>query len=158
LESKDLPQVIIILVLTGIIIAIGVVVFDTFRTTLLDEYSAVNSTITNNTEVLYRPLRSVSAVYCNGTMPKLTGAGTNYTTSGNRIIIYQACVNGLGSCNSFKATYEGYSNNTATDVLNAGSNAVSSISTDWLGIIVIVVIVGIVLGLILLAFSSYNRK
>jgi len=46
----------------------------------------------------------------------------------------------------------------AVDALNATIDAVTPITTDWLPILVIVAIVGVVLMLILGAFAFYGRR
>jgi hypothetical protein len=151
-QIGNLPEIIITLVIVGIIVAIGLILFDKFGSAVKEDISITNTTFTNNTALGYEPVSSVSGVWCNGSVAVATG---NYSFDGTKIIVYGT---ELRSCTSFTASWEGRDNTSAYDALASSTDAVSPITSDWLPIIVIVVVVGIIMSLIFLAFRSYGNK
>jgi hypothetical protein len=147
-QIGNLPNMVITIVIVGLLVAIGLILFDKFGSAVKEDITATNTTFTNATTLPYAPVSSVSAVYCNGTY---TVVSANYTFSDSVIRV-------LGSdgrsCASFTATFIGRDNTSAYDSLVSSSTAVGSITDDWLSIIVIIMVVGIILGLIMLAFGS----
>ena len=146
-DVNDLPKLIIILIVTGLIIAIGLVVLDRFSDTFKLDTSFGNENVSNGSVTLaHVPVRSVSSVYSQG-----NASVTTYVLSGNTLVI-----------TSPKTWFlVNYTYGATTRASGAGDNtitAVAGISTDWMPIIVIVLIVGIVLTMILGAFAFYGRR
>jgi hypothetical protein len=146
-EVNDLPKLIIILIVTGLIIAIGLVVLDRFSDTFKLDTSFGNENVSNGSVTLANvPVRSVSSVYSLG-----NESVTTYVLSGNVLTTTSAK-------DWFLVNYT-YGADTRSSV--AGDNTITSIagiSSDWMPIIVIVLIVGVVLTMILGAFAFYGRR
>ena len=132
---------------TGLIIAICLVVLDRFSNTFKLDTMFGNENVTNGSVTLANiPVRSVSSVYSQG-----NASVTTYVLSGNTLVI-------TSPKSWFLVNYTYGADTKGSLASDSTTDAVAGISTDWMPIIVIVLIVGIVLTMILGAFAFYGRR
>jgi hypothetical protein len=146
------PTLVVSFVLIGLVVAVSVVVLDKFATTLLVETSILNQTFTNGSALTNTPVVSASAVYCNKTFAL---ASANWSLSGDIITVLSTEAKG---CTTYSADYIYDADTKSTTALDNTVTSVSGITTDWLPILVIVAIVGVLLALIMGAFSFYRNR
>lgn len=155
-QIGNLTSYVVVFLIVGLVVALGVIVMDKFRTATLEETSVTNESFTNATALAYTPVLSVDAVRINGSIT-LT-AGTNYTvnTTANTVTILGTFTE-CDAC-TYYADYKYNANSSASDSLISSTDAITPITSDWLPIIVIVSVVGVILGLIYVAFSRFGRR
>jgi len=155
METKALYPFVLMLVMTGMIIGVGLLMFDKFGTAaktsgvsiLNEEQAAVDNVIYLNNH----PVSGIVQMK-NKTDPGhlIPAAAYNLTKDSGKVVI-----NGTqwGGAYSVYVNYTGSVNSSSTVALAQTSTAVGSISSTWLALIVIVVVLSIVLGLVVRSFN-----
>ena len=153
-QIDSLPSIVIVILITGFIVALGIIVMDKFAVATETTSSQLDIFTNNGTNTLTKvpSVALVSAVDFNG-----TDISSSVTLSADSVII--AVANSTDTSAPFNITYTYAVNTTASETLRVASvSGIAPITNDWLPIIVIVVIVGVVLALILGAFGNFRRQ
>lgn len=153
-QLQNVTGYVVSFVLIGLMVAVGLIVVDKFTNAVRTDTAKTNGTFTNNTLMPYYPVRSVSGVLCNHTLSMGAEAVANWVFSDDIIVVH----NSTSCLSGYSADYVYSANTSASKSLVSTTNAVSPITSDWLPILVIVAIVGVVLALIMGAFSFYKNR
>ena len=153
MDIKDLQPLVLMLVLVGIILGVGILVFDNFGTaTKLSTDVTEEVTIASGTVTLtYDDITAVSA---------LTNASDSFTAllSTDNFSYTTAGVVTVNSTNipdqDYNITYTYDADTTATTVMSNMTSATSPIGTTWLPLIVTIVVLSIILTLVITSFSG----
>ena len=151
MEVKDLQGIVLILVLVGMILGVGLLVLDSFRTAVPDvdvynesvtKNTAVNSTLTTS-DILTMVVHSK----INGT---IITAG-NYTRTDSEIHWFEVGYN----TTAFWAigTYSNYDSKAGL-ALSSTVTALAPIASTWMSLIVTIAILAIILGLVIRSFRA----
>lgn len=158
MEYKDLYTTTLVLIMIVLIAGIAVLLTDKMAT-------QVRNTITSNNEVVefsnvtdggeaygtptyFSDLISLISVYDSDGVEL-----TNYTyTADTNITVYGYSIDG-----NFNVTYTFYEDSTATDSLQAARDAVTTINTQWMSILILIIIMSIVIGIVITSFVKYKR-
>lgn len=161
MEPKDLLKIVMVFFVVGILLGVGLIVLDRFgdaaktRTNLINETVAISSGTgtTANDEVT--TLTSVENV-TNHTLVigNSDGAQVNWTADG---VLTVDSATGHVADGSYNVTYTYDADSTATTAIGSTETALSTISSTWIPILVIIMIVGIILGLVLNNFANQRR-
>lgn len=156
-EFKDLPKIVLMLVLVGLIIGVGVLVLDKFSTASKNHLTYLeNVTITAKSGTLTKTsgftgvnfLRNASnttQTYTYGTQVNITAAGAVTTSS-----------DFTGGTLETNYTYD--STSATSTAVDAATSATGGIANNWLALIVTVVVLAIILWFVVGSFSGYQRK
>ena len=157
MELKDLYPFVFLMILTGMILGVGLLVFDNFGRVVRDPATVVNetfaasdatwadlaqSTITGSTATFANTTDVLSAGLFEFDSDVLYGADkVRLTTAG-----------GLTAANgtNLNISYTYGSSSTATTILSSVSSAVGAIGTTWLALIVTVAVLAIILTLVMI--------
>lgn len=159
METRDLYPFILLIISVGMLIGVGILVFDNFGTASSMLYT-VNDSFTF-------PQVGVNATLDHGNITSFTeilnssGSAqptTNYTTYLSNPNIAARVLNtensscaGGDTCYAFY-TYRDYATNTRS-AMNSMVTSTSSIATTWLALIITVAVLAIVLGLVIRSFG-----
>lgn len=150
-DIKILQVLVITLVLTGLLLGIGMLVFSKFGDAVAEQTTVTDETVTIASGVgkfanIDQGIVSVSTTVTNATngTDTVTITAANWTTSG---------AVALGQEGGWNFTYVYDKNVTATDVMADSIDAMSPIASDWIGLIVTVVVLSIILSLVLTSFA-----
>lgn len=156
MDVKELPQIVLMLVLIGMIVGIGVLIHDKFGTA-----TAVTATVTNESITIPAVGVNVSLAQENLTgfsrILNATGGtqlAANYTVHLTDGIITHdgntsACTQG-DTCYAYYS-WTNYDSETRT-ALRAAQSAISGVATSWLALIVTMVVLGILLTMVINSF------
>lgn len=155
MELKNLYGVILTILMVGMIIGIGVLIFDKFgiavktRTTVVNEtvaFTTGSGTTANDDVYSITQLTNSTNTYAD------TGDNINFTTAG--VITTWANVTG-----NYKVTYLYDADSKSTDVMDDMTTATSAIPSTWLPLLVTIIILAIILGIVITSFTlGGNRK
>ena len=155
MDMKDLQTYTIILVVVGLMVGVGVLVLDKFSQSAYEDTTATNLTqvLQNSTNTTFTntPLVSFSELrYANHSV--VPASKYSVFTDDNKIILV-TINNG-----TFEMDYVWENQNTATSTaLDSSRDAVSSIATDWLSLVVTIFILAIILGFVINSFVGKAR-
>lgn len=156
MDVKELPQIVLMLVLVGMIIGIGVLITDKFATATAVTASISNESITmpavgTNITLAEGNITSFSRILndTGGTHP-----AANYTVHNlDGLVTHDqntsTCTQG-DTCYAYYS-YTEYETETAT-ALDAAREAIGGIATSWLALIVTMVVLGILLTMVINSF------
>ena len=149
-----IPQMVIAFILIGMMVAVGVIILDKFSYAVKDSTTNTNQFTSNGTNTLSgTPVVSLGAVV-NSTGDDLSGRVTLVDANTGSISIVQD----NSTTDYWNVTYVYKASTSSSDVLDDSVTAVEPITSDWLPILVIIAIVGLILALILGAFTLYKRR
>lgn len=157
MEMRDLTGAVLMIVLIGMLIAIGVIVSENMGNSVRETQTAYNHSVTIASGVVtveHATLKSVSYFgnYTNHTW----NTGNDQTLNISGPTTFTVFSYGDGTAN---ATYDYYVNSTGTNVMHdIVVDSLAPISSTWLSLIVTVMILAIVLGLIINAFGGGQRR
>jgi hypothetical protein len=155
MELKNLFNIIFMFVLIGVLIGIGIIVFDNFGDAAKTETTIVNETVavvgragtTTNDEV-----QSVTW-FGNTTYPcssfNSATACLNWTEAG-AITTNSTYLNNA----NYKIIYSYDADTAATTAVGNTSSALDDISATWLSLLITVTVLAIVLGIVVKSFSN----
>lgn len=151
MELKDLFQFILILVLTGILMGVGALVFINLFSTGQIETTITNEQITadpNVSAILANvPFLSVSSIY------NVTNAShlvENFTTENSSYVIVQDPIFNQTTVN---VTYSYRRNTSASTMISQMNVSLLPIANTWIPLIVTVLALAIVLALVIRSFA-----
>ena len=151
MEVKDLQGIVLILVLVGMILGVGLLVLDSFRTAVPDvdyynetvtKNTAVNSTLTNSNILTL-------AVHSKTNSTILTAG--NYTRTDSAVHWFGAAYN--SSAFWAVGTYTNYDSKAGLALSNTVT-AIAPIASTWMSLIVTIAILAIILGLVIRSFRA----
>lgn len=148
MELKNLIPIVTTFLLIGLLLGVGLIVFDAFGTAAKSRQTITNETVTftsGATQLQHYPVFGISYVW-NATKT-LHSSEYNWTSDGR-------IVTNVSIAKPFNVTYAGSRNTTATGTMGSMVNATSPISTTWLPLIITIAILAIVLFLVI---RSFNR-
>jgi len=159
MEIKELTGFVLLLLMVGMVLAVGVLVLDKFGTATQTETAVSHENITvaaSASTLTYHDIVSISWI-ANGTQNKTTGfnvvgSQVNFTARG--IVVQTA----NWSDQWYEITYAYDKNESSTDTLTDTRAAITPISTTWMSLIVTVVILSLILMLVIRSFSFGNRR
>lgn len=149
-QVQNLPAYVISFVLIGLVVAVSLVVLSRMEDALYVDTAVTLENVTNNTAFANTPVRSLESLTTNASV--VLTEGTNYTLDGNKVVVHTPVSSWYVANYTYGATTAG-----STALANT-QTSVSPITTDYLPIIVIIVIVGVVLAIIVGAFSFYKGR
>jgi len=164
MEVKNLPEIILMFVMVGMIIGVGIMTFGKFgdaaveSVTILDE-SLTWPSLNGNMTLAHGNLTSFSQIV-NTTGSVYPAANYSIDLTSGRIQIgindsaLLPCGTVADTCTA-DYVYDEYDTATKT-AMSATSTAVGTISSTWLGLIVTILALAIVLGLVIKGFA--NRR
>ena len=154
MEMKDLTSVVLVLVLVGLIVGVGVLVLDQFGQSVrqINTVVAEDVTLTTNAGTLTNVPVITFTRFGNSTVNLTTGTDVNVTLASGAIVTNGALVDG-----TYQAYYTYYYNTSATTVLNSGVSAVSGIATNWMALIVTIIVLALILGFVVTSFGNKMR-
>lgn len=154
MELKNLQKIVLALVLVGMIMGVGLLVFDNFGAAVRDPISTsenVNSSLGTFT-VTYKPIKTV-ARFGNATAYNTSfncaGCEVNYTAATGVFVVNNDTFN---PSLDWYVNYTYYSNSTATDTVTNMNAAISPIASTWLALIVTIIVLSIILTLVMKSF------
>lgn len=160
MEFKDLYPFVLMLVMIGMLLGIGILVLDNFRTT----GTGVSTAITNESFVM-PAANATGTSLAHGNITAFTYVlnstgdtcdATDYTiTLASGAVLNTGQPKGCHNGTTVYAyyTYTDYNNAAATSMVNT-RNAIATISTSWLPLIVIVAVLALILGLVIRSFNA----
>ena len=155
-DLKGMPMFVLLLLLIGMITAVGILTFDSFGEALRDDttVTAENITIAGGAGTTANtPVNAVTTL-TNGTLTcntwNVAGSCGNWTAAG------AITLNASFGNNSYNITYEYWANSTTTDTMEDMVNATSPITGTWLALIVTIAALAIILSLIVYRFVGRN--
>jgi len=159
MEFKDIQPFVIMVVLVGMVIGVGVLTFEKTSQSVFNTVNIVNESVNWSTG---HPV-NITMAHGNWTTMSFTNASgtavatSNFTSFASVGIIQAESVGVCENNASCLATYsyKEYDTPTAT-ALAAATTEVSGISTNWLGLIVTVMILSILLAIVIRSFTM-NR-
>ena len=159
METKQLVPFVLMIVLVGMIIGVGVLTLDKFSVASFYTRTGYNDTITapaNNTRIAldYGNITAVSKL-SNGTFQD-TLSSTCYEvfTANGSFVYYNQSV----ACNTYGANlnliydYREYAT-ASRNAVNSATTEVSNISSNWLGLIVTIMVLSIIIVLVVRSFG-----
>lgn len=153
MEWEKLPAIVLTLVLIGLIVGVGVLVLDMFGDAAKDD-TALNETLevisdtatAGNDEIV-----SIQYLY-NDTVTFTANTHYNFTADGAATIT----TSGLADQNySLNYTYE--KDVTTTTTMSSATSAVGGIATDWMALIVTIMVLALILGMVVRSFGKGSR-
>jgi len=164
METKDLYQFVLVLVLVGLIAGVGVLLLDKLGTSegVLKDTQVLNEThlISSRTFTVDNIDGGISGVSLGGTNVTITvpcatsGSVTcNYSSSTGVITTNESIGDAPVSVN-----YTYSANTTSTDAFHSARDAVADVPENWLSLVVTIGILAVILGLVLASFVAYKRR
>ena len=155
MEINKLPTVVLMLVLVGLIVGVGVLVFDKFGDAVKDSttvaYGAENvsllggaGTLTNDEVTSLLFLGNTTVNFTVGTQVNLTDG-----EAGTILATYPVVANG-----SYFVSYVYDADSSATTNLATSATAVGGIASNWMGLIVTIVVLAIILFFVISSFGA----
>lgn len=156
MDIKDLQPVVIMIVLIGLILGIGILVFDNFgvatkdSTVLTEEVTIAGGTVT----LTYDDVTAITNL-SNATDDFTALIVTdNFTWTAAGVIT----VNVTNIPNQdYNITYTYDADSTTTTVMNSMTTATSPIATTWLPLIVTIIVLSIILTLVITSFGQRRQ-
>ena len=160
MEIGRLSTIVLLFVLVGILLGVGILVFEKFGVAAGTSTDVVNETITISSSagqtanadqgvtVTYFGNSTTNTILGNGTI----GAEINYSSPG--VITVDV---GTWLDDDYDISYTYIKNSTATDSMTSMKDAISPIATTWLPLIVTVVVLAIILTLVISSFVGKRR-
>ena len=153
-QINNIVMYVTIFLLVGFMVALGVIVNDKFSYAVKDSVSVVEQLLGNGSHTLTNtPVVRISSAIDNNSADMISYVTLVDETAGSVTIIVNNETKSY-----FNLTYVYKSTNVASASLDNTTSAITPITSDWLAILIIVMIVGVVLTLIISAFSFYNRR
>jgi len=155
MEVSKIPAIVLILIGSGILIGVGIIIFDAFGTASATEDAIVQETIKAeklfDIKMEHGNLTSVQLVQVNNSW---NVPANNYTINYSQGTFYLLATNGgVGNNTNVNVSYKFRNYETETKFAMADQiSAFGDISGTWLGLIVAIVMLAIVLGLVFHAF------
>jgi hypothetical protein len=158
LELKNIQGFVLLLVLTGMLVGVGVLVLDRFgdtaKTSTTIAFGSQNVTLAGGAGTLTNDEVTSLLFLGNSSINFTVGTQVNLTNGelGTILASYPKIVNG-----SYIVSYVYDADSAATTGLNSGRDAVSSVATDWLSLIVVIGVLALILVLVIRSFVSKGR-
>lgn len=156
IEAKQLPNVVLILVGSAVLMGIGVIVLFQFSEAVRTNTAVTheNLTIASSAGTLaYAPLVSNPTMY-NGTNASIgvltLNDSINFTLSSSQVEVDPTYV----ADGSYNVSYRYWANTNASLVTNTSMINLGSVGTTWFSLIVVVVMLSVIMGLVLTAFPK----
>ena len=154
MELNKLPTIVLMLVLVGLIVGVGVLVFDKFgeatrnQVTVTDE----NVTITSNAGTLAEtPVKELVSFTNSSGSTFTVGTQVNVTLATG--VLATVGVDGY-----YDATYVYYDDSSTTTNLASSTTALGGLASNWMGLIVTIVVLSLILFLVVRSFGIGARK
>ena len=154
MEVNDLSPFVIMLVLTGVLLGVGVLMFSEFGEAVRDETVVTNESVTLSASqfvTVNSPLLAVSSIE-NATAKFVYPTHLNFSSDGT---VNVTALN--GSTGAYVITYTYDAPSDTTHVLTNTTAAVAPIATTWMALIVTIAALAIILGLVIKAFAGRDR-
>lgn len=154
-EIKDLHMTILVIISVGMLLGVGILVFDQFGVAVKTEATIVNESIT---------ITNLAGATANDDIVSVSYFGNS---TWNCAPIDTGCVNvttgGVVTTNStfnnatFDISYVYDADSTGTTTMTNMISASSPIASTWLPLIVTVLVLAIILGMVIRSFSQQRR-
>ena len=165
MELNQLPNFVIIFVAIGMLLGVGILVFDSFGTAskVLSGVENDSTTFTKWNTTYSLDHGNLTAFYSLKNASGVVIAPDNYTvdlTAGTIRLINYSAYPGTENATAYEggklnATYDYYNYDTQTsDVMDNAVRAASPISSTWMPLIVTVIILALVLAIVIRSFST----
>ena len=160
MEAKDLTALVLIVILTGLLLAVGMVVLDKFqraaRTTGTRVDTAINlSGVTGSATLTKTYCLAVSSVDNATNSFSLTTYNVTLANADTCAITATNIPCSVPKCN---VTYTyGITNDAATSLLDVNT-AIAPIASTWLALVITVAVLAVILGIVMTSFMVGNRK
>ena len=163
MDFKKAPAIIILLILLGMVVGVGVITLDKFRTSVRElttvtnesfTVPAINGSITlakgENATALTTILNSNGSIYGSGnyTFSAVDGTVTFLTNT-------TPCQTAETDCVATYTYYE-YQTDSGT-AAGSGRDAVADVSNTWMALIVTIIVLAIIVGMVIVGFAGRKR-
>lgn len=158
MKIEELKNAVLILALVALIVGASVLILDKFAETVKTPttvaYGSENVTLAGGAGTLTHDDVTALNAIGNSSVNFTVGTQVNLSSGlgGTIVSSYPSVPNG-----SYYVGYAYKANNSASSGVVAGRDAVSTVSTDWLGIIVVIIALAVILGMIIRSFGGQRR-
>ena len=164
MQINELPQLVLMIVLVGMLVGVGVLITDKFATAAADTVVVTNETIAavpnNNTNITlaHGNLTSFGSFH-NVTNEVVTSTNYKVHLAAGKV---EVLVNDSGGWITTDEVYAYYSytnyETEAATALDAARDAIGGIATSWLALIVTIAVLAILLVLVIRSFSMGSGR
>ena len=158
MEIRDLYPFVLLLIMVGMVIGIGVIIIDS-----LADASRISTPISN--ESFTMPAQNATVSLSHGNITSMTqilnSSGSALPSTNYSVDLDTGVLNNTHNETGFEEgetlyayyVYDDY-DTTAASSLHSTRDAISSVATDWLPLIVIVAVLAIILTLVIRSFAG----
>ena len=163
MDTSKLYPAILLITLVIVLVAVGVLVTDKMAIEVREPTSAVDNALTcvdaplpTKCTTTNGNILSISAITnsTRGTVPAVNYS--NYTSATGVITLEGNWSGGAG--NKYNITYTYDRDTAATDSLESGRDAITTVNTSWMSIIILVMVMSILITLIISSFVMGRSK
>ena len=159
METKDLPSLILILFMSAMILGVGILTLGKFGNTVREPFQVVDEQVTLTAGV--GQLAYVDILSVDSTLRNATAYGDNYTItipSNLTTLGVLTLTDAAGKDGVWNFTYSYDKDSNASVSTNYVVRALNPIASDWMPLIVTVAVLGIILGLVMVAFETSGKR
>lgn len=162
MELNNIPTIIILFILTGLIVGVGVLTLDKFADATYDSLVITNESFTV-------PAKDATVSLANGNITTFTqilnGSGSTWSTANYSIDLTTGVLNNTNNGTSCRQgdtcyayyTYTEYDTSTGTTLRNARDD-VGDVSNVWMSLIVTIVMLTVIMFLVLRGFAVSMKR
>ena len=154
MDTNELTPFVYLLVLIGILLGVGVLVFGELGSASRDETVVTNESVTLSASAFVTvnsPLLAVASIE-NATAKFVYPTHLNFSSDGK---VNVTALN--GSTGTYLLTYTYDAPSPTTHVMSNSTGAIAPIADTWMGLIVTIAALAIILGLVIRAFAGRDR-
>lgn len=152
METKALPGLVLLFVITGMILGIGILVYDQFGQVTRVSTSVINESVAVSSGAGSLAFDNVTALSFFGNITvndSVTGANVNFTSGGVLAVDQDVYADA-----SYGVNYVFARSSMTTGVMGDLTGAVSPIGSTWLPLIVTVAVLALILTLVIGSFGA----
>lgn len=156
METNNLPKIVMGLIMVGLLLAVGMLMYAKMNRAISTKTDVTleNVTIASGVGYLARVDQGIydidAFVNHSYVTAKFNLTTANWTTSGYLMV-------GVNDGN-YLVNYTYYRNDSAASTFQAGIDALSPISSDWLPLLITVIVLAVIIGIVLSSFSRYTNR
>lgn len=154
MDISDLKPVVLLMIFVGILVGTGLLILANFSDASRDIITATNenhSFLTSGTALTQTEVYEITSIGSTGNGTLTEGSDWNATIGTSSTTVY---IDVAYNNTQQNATYEYYTDSTATTALDNVVTAVTEIPNTWISLIVTIMALAIVLGLVIKVFNT----
>ena len=154
MDVKDLPKIVLGMVLVGMLLGVGILIFDSFGSAVRDELAVTNESVTTASETATLANRNILSItgFSNNSAVEYTLNASDINFTAETGVIVVSGVNIVDGGYNVSYTYD--HNSTTSTVMGSAINATSSIATTWLSLLITIIVLAIILGIVIHSFGA----